>query len=467
LFYWALAVCGRLFGFGEAAMRLTSVLSAMLVVGLVFWLGEFLFSAEVGFFAGLILASSFQFFIQAKLAYLEPLLIFFMTLSLCFFIKGYFEKKPVYYILFYAVAALAVLTKGIIGILLPAGVIFLFLALQKELKQTGKVFFNWGLLAFFAIVLPWYLIEIAKWGPAFWLEHFGYHQFTRFALGAETHAEPWYYNFVALFVGFLPWATFLPAGLFYAAKNIKQKPILLLILWAGLIFAFFTVSVSKLPGYLLPIFVPLSLLTAGLLTAFLKKQKGAGWGGMLFSFLFLAGLLGLLAGLFLYVVNARGPQVLGGFGAALLSLQPLVYVLGGGVVVALGVFLLFPKKAYFFWVMLVWVAVLNTVCMYQVLPVIESFRPMKPLGEKLAAVALPGDRVAVYNYFSRGLMFYAGRKIEVVKDEKELSAFLWPPGKAYVVMYDAEYEKVKDVVGRQAVVFYRANHGVIITNSPR
>ncbi|MFA5875303.1 MAG: glycosyltransferase family 39 protein, partial [Candidatus Margulisiibacteriota bacterium] len=345
LFYWAEAICGKAFGFSEVSVRMVSVVSAVLTVVLTFLIGELLFSTEVGALAGVILATSFQYFIQAKLAYLEPLLVFFMALAVYFFIKGYFKDKPAYYIWFYVAASLATLTKGPIGILLPAGAIFLFLALQKEWRQIICVFFNWGLLLFAVIVPPWYIIETLKFGPSFLMENIGYHQVTRFAKGAETHAEPWYYNFVSLFLGFLPWSTFVPAGLLFAARRIKQKPILLLVLWAGVIFVFFTISVSKLPGYLLPVFVPLSILVAAMLAAFWKEEDGVTGRGIFSSFLFLVLLLLSLAAMFFYVVAAKGPMVTGGFGVAIGSLRPLAYLLGGGALAGLAAFLLKPKKA--------------------------------------------------------------------------------------------------------------------------
>jgi 4-amino-4-deoxy-L-arabinose transferase-like glycosyltransferase len=390
-----------------------------------------------------------------------------MTLAVYYFIRGYFNGRPAYYVWFYVAAALATLTKGPIGILLPGGAIFLFLVIQREWRQVIRVFFNWGLLLFAIIVSPWYIIETIKFGPAFLLENFGYHQFTRFAKGAETHAEPWYYNFVSLFLGFLPWSTFVPAGMLFAARKIKQKPILLVVLWAAVIFVFFTVSVSKLPGYLLPAFVPLSILVAVMAAAFLKNEGGITWKGMLFSFLFLAALLLALAVMFFYVVAAKGPAVVGGYGEAIKSLRPFAYLLGGGALVGLAAFLLKPKKTYFFWLLVIWVAALNIYFMYNVIPLIESFRPMKALGEKIAATAALSDRVASYNYYSRALMFYSRRNPDVVQNEKELAAYLSAPGKAYVAMYDTEYEQVKKVIGKNARVtrvIYRANHGALITN---
>jgi hypothetical protein len=92
---------------------------------------------------------------------------------------------------------------------------------------------------------------------------------------------------------------------------------------------------------------------------------------------------------------------------------------------------------------------------------------MKALGEKIAATAALSDRVASYNYYSRALMFYSRRNPDVVQNEKELAAYLSAPGKAYVAMYDTEYEQVKKVIGKNARVtrvIYRANHGALITN---
>ncbi|MBU0687603.1 MAG: glycosyltransferase family 39 protein [Candidatus Margulisbacteria bacterium] len=464
LFYWLLAISGKVFGFNEFSMRLVSALSAIGIVILAFFIGEMLFSTAVGVFSGLILATSFQFFVQAKLAYIEPLLVLFMTLAFFFFIKGYLEKKHGYYILFYAAVALATLTKGPIGILLPAGSIFLFLLFRKEFKEILSVFFNWGLLVYAVITLPWYLIETSLYGKEFWLEHFGYHQFTRFAKGAETHAEPWYYNFVSLFLGFLPWSTFLPAGLLLAARKIRQKEILLTILWAAVIFVFFTISVSKLPGYLLPAFVPLAILIAKLIVGFIRNEEGVSWAGIFGSFGFLFVLLVSVAATFLYTVSTKGPEVLGGYQDALNTLIPFVYILAGGGVAGLLAFLWRPKKPYFFLAVILWVVIVNLYFMYNIVPLVESFRPMKPLGVKISEIAQPGDKVICYDYYSRGLLYYSGRLIQEAAKPEAVIQLLKGPGKVYVVMYDAHWEKLKDKIGKKASVVYQKNHGVLISN---
>lgn len=465
LFFWLIALTGKSFGFSEFSVRLVSVGAAIATVVLTFLIGEMLFGGMVGAGAALILTTSFQFMLQARLAYLDPLLTLFITLAFYFFGRGYLKQKPINYIWFYGAMGLATITKGPIGLLLPAGAIFLFLLVRREFKEIKNTFLNWGILLFLMIILPWYVLETVRHGWAFLQDHFGYHMLARFAQGIEAHVEPWYYYVVILFLGFLPWSTFLPTTFLYVKRTIRQKEILLTVSWAAVIFIFFSISKSKLPGYILSSYVPFALLVAVAIIAFVKNREAITWKGIFGSLLLLFLLLLALGFFFLYVVTSVASGVVG----LLPRLGPIIWTLVLGALVILGSFCWRPRRGYFILALLLLVVVLNVFLANQILPLAESVRYMKPLGEKLSSLTDTNLRIANYDYYSRGLMYYSGgQNIEVVRSEKEIIDYLSSAEKVYLVMSawmknKLFVEKILDQVP-SAKIFHQSNHGVIITN---
>jgi 4-amino-4-deoxy-L-arabinose transferase-like glycosyltransferase len=158
--------------------------------------------------------------------------------------------------------ALAVLAKGLIGLVLPGAVLVLYSALARDLAIWRRLHLAKGLLLFFAIATPWFVLVGLKnpEQPHFFFVH---EHWERFFLKTHHREGPWYYFFLMLVPGVLPWLGVLPQALFSGARReagAAFQPRLLLLIWAVFIFFFFSYSTSKLPGYILPIFPALALL---------------------------------------------------------------------------------------------------------------------------------------------------------------------------------------------------------------
>ncbi len=195
----------------------------------------------------------------------------------------------------------ATLVKGLVGVVVPGMVILCYLLLSKQWKAPRKIDVVSGALLFFSIVLPWYLM--AEWrNPGYlhyylWDEHFG-----RFVTNEFDRAEPWYYFIGVGLVGFLPWSLLLPLFARHAYKNGWQRKFddktLYLISWAVVPFLFFSISKSKLPHYILPIFPALAMLTAAAMVRVYQEAPGkmrfalslTWWVQLLCSAYFLLGL---------------------------------------------------------------------------------------------------------------------------------------------------------------------------------
>ena len=267
-FYWLIAIAYKLVGVSEWAARLPSALAALGCLALVYYFTLVQWGRWAALWSALILLTSVEFFLLARIVIFDMTLSFFLTLSLCAFYEATHAENAMrrrsWRLLMYLALALATLIKGLIGIVVPGMVIFCYLLLTHQRALLRRIQLMSGALIFLAIVLPWYVLAERE-NPGylryfFWAEHFG-----RFVADELDRGEPWYYFIGVCLVGFLPWTLLLPlVGKFawtITTKKFDDKAVFLL-LWAVVPFVFFSASKSKLPHYILPIFPPLAMLTA-------------------------------------------------------------------------------------------------------------------------------------------------------------------------------------------------------------
>jgi hypothetical protein len=159
--------------------------------------------------------------------------------------------------------ALAVLSKGLIGIVLPGAVLVIYTVLARDWAIWRRLHLVAGLLLFFAITVPWFVLVSLR-NPEFAWFFFVHEHLQRFTSKVHHRAGPAYYFIPILAVGLVPWLGLLPRALWNARRDSAAgfQPRILLATWAVFIFVFFSVSGSKLPSYILPIFPALALLFA-------------------------------------------------------------------------------------------------------------------------------------------------------------------------------------------------------------
>ncbi|MCE2928823.1 MAG: hypothetical protein LW817_04240, partial [Candidatus Caenarcaniphilales bacterium] len=175
----------------------------------------------------------------------------------------------------FAMMGLAVLCKGPVGIVLPIIVILSFLTYEGHLKDFGEKSLKHlliGALVFLAITLPWYVsVHLATSGE-FTKEFFLGHNLSRFTSVHTGHHAPFWFYLPVIMIGFFPWIFFLIPAI-WSSSTIKNfsansepsldaRTIRFCIIWAITIFVFYSLSQTKLPTYILPIFLPLSIIVA-------------------------------------------------------------------------------------------------------------------------------------------------------------------------------------------------------------
>lgn len=267
LLYWLNAASFSVFGQNEFAARFPCALAGLLTILFTYWLGRELFGRRIGVLAAVFMGASGGFIALARITLTDMPLTLCMTLALGSFIlavRDSGERKSTYYYLFYIGAALAVLAKGLIGILFPGAIIFLFMLLRKRWNLLREMRLLTGIPLFFLVAAPWFVLVSMK-NPEFARFFFIHEHFERFLTKVHGRYQPFWFFFAILFALMLPWSWFIPAALRDAWRNRKSaqgETITWLAIWALFIFAFFTKSSSKLVPYILPVIPPLALLIA-------------------------------------------------------------------------------------------------------------------------------------------------------------------------------------------------------------
>jgi len=275
MLYWLTAASFRLFGFNAFAVRFPIVVGILLLVLVAYWFGCWAYSQTAGLYVAATLATCVGMFLFTRVMIPEAILTLWFTLAHFCFLRGFFgegNEKRWYYGL-YAAIALAVLTKGLIGIAFIAGPIGLFLLLTRSLlTELLHLRLLTGSLLFLAITAPWHLLAGFRNERFFWFYFMNEHVY-RF-LGKREPKDynrvPFVFYWLMHLLWLFPWSIGLPLlASQKPAINLKaerQRLVnLYLFLWAALILIFFNISTSQ-EYYTFPVYAPLALLLGAALS---------------------------------------------------------------------------------------------------------------------------------------------------------------------------------------------------------
>jgi len=260
LMYWAAALGYKLFGINETGARFPAAFGASVCVFLVYWCGRKVWNRATGFVAALILASSIGCFAFARAASMDMPLTACLTMALVFFIAGINEttrRRRWWFYAFYGALGLGVLAKGPVALLLPALSLAGFVVLRGQWDEWR----TWHPRAMWiapAVAAPWFALCAAVNGWPFVRTFFIAHNIERFTTAVFGHDRPVYFFAPVLLLLTFPW-TFLFIS---ALRRTFTRTDHVLLWWTVVPFVFFSLSRSKLPGYILPMVPSIALLLA-------------------------------------------------------------------------------------------------------------------------------------------------------------------------------------------------------------
>jgi len=258
LFYWLILASYKIFGISEFAARFPSALSGLLLSVSLFSFMNIIGRKEIALLSSLFFCLSFYFLSFTHAAVVDMTFTLFLSLSLfSFFLYAEGCKRMIYG--FYVFSALAFLTKGLIGILIPFCVVLLYSLYLDRRKAIAKLFNPRGICLFAIVALPWFVAEVSMYGMDFFYEFVIKHHFVRYTQVLSGHKGPFYFYIPLTLIGFFPWIIFLPHGLRKAPTASLE---LFASIWSLFTFLFFSISKTKYPSYILPMFPPLAMIAA-------------------------------------------------------------------------------------------------------------------------------------------------------------------------------------------------------------
>lgn len=455
LFYWKAMGSYTLFGVSDWAARVpAAVASTLLVLACFFFMRRFRFASELD--TAMIMASSAGMIAFGRGASTDMLVSAPFAMAMLSWWTWRQTEKKLWLLFFYALLGIGALAKGPVAPALAVLVVGAYAVLRRD----GKIFLRTlsvpGFVLFFVIALPWYLAVQHK-VPQFFRVFFIEHNLERFGTNLYQHSQPFWYYIPVFLLATLPWTVFTLPAFVEAGRSAIKHPRAgpeptkdegeddglsgFLLVWTLVPIIFFSISRSKLPGYILPAIPAAALLTANYLYGAEAVSRLKLWLHALVCALLLVGALmtpfaimkaplsssikyamvitaGVIAVMVLLMVRREGPRIL-----HFVTLVPTVLAIA---------FLLRPAA-----------------------PVIDRAQSARPIAEELSRRA-PGDLpVATFNVrrdIAYGLDFYLNRPISHYEQEGpvDLPAGI-PAGQHIVVARTGSLDAVQAVVGDRSV----------------
>ena len=270
LYYWQAMLAYGLFGVSDWAARLPSAVDAtLMVVATYLFLQRFRPGFQLD--GALMTASAAGIIGFARAASTDMPLAATFTIALLAWFAWYESESRRFLALFYCFLALGMLAKGPVAPLFAAVIIVIFAAATRDYRLLGRTLWVPGILLFCVLAFPWHIAVQIK-NPEFFRIFVLQHNLARFGTNLYHHPEPFWYYVPVTLLGLIPWTVFVVASLaervrvwWTARRQILDSERALdvfLVIWLAVPVAFFSLSQSKLPGYIVPALPAGTLLLA-------------------------------------------------------------------------------------------------------------------------------------------------------------------------------------------------------------
>jgi len=497
LIYWLMAIAYQVFGVNEWAVRLPSALSALgLTIFLFFVLARFGVSplattspVKQRHWASLIgaatLALTPEFIIWARTGVSDLLLTGCMgSALLCFFI-GYVHSETVpekpffrlnvpspWYIGFYILNALAVLTKGPVGVVLPGLIIITFLLYQGNLWNVFKEMrLLSGAIIFLILTIPWYVLVIAENGESYINSFFGYHNIERFTQVVNDHGAPWYFYFLIVLIGFAPLSVYLPGAIaqlqvwrrrFWSRQPRRQQLGIFAFFWFAVIFGFFTIAVTKLPSYII-LLLPASAILIGLFWSYYC-------GNSVNKTLTINLLINIIFVLGLGITFYNSPNFIG-YDPAAPNLSEIyatakLHLTGAKIWLATAVLLSFAfiSKSYLRWAWGINLLAMLLTFIYVLQPAVSLMDqarqlPLRDLAQLEKTVRKPGEALIMIGMEKTSVVFYTQHQVTFFDEKKNAIAHLKQQPQEESVLILSHPRKLNEIIEKVEQVTFLGQSG--------
>ncbi len=276
LYYWGAAFSFKLFGVSEVAARLPSAIAALLATLAMAWLAWRVYGAETARWLLLLLPTTVGMIGFSHAAATDMPFAGMLTIAMVFAARllglvpksstSFTSSNPFNALLFGLFLGLAVLAKGPAAMVLSGGAVLLWAAFAKRWRDAFRCLHPLALASFCLTALPWYIL-CAHRNPDFFRIFIIEHNFKRYLTPEFQHIQPFWYYIPVVLIAFVPWTLVLlwaiAIRLFHRERKFEFSPLTnFLLSWAIFCLVFFSISRSKLPGYILPAIPAIGFLLA-------------------------------------------------------------------------------------------------------------------------------------------------------------------------------------------------------------
>jgi 4-amino-4-deoxy-L-arabinose transferase-like glycosyltransferase len=464
LMYWTVATSYTLFGVSEWSTRLPLGLATLALLLAIYSLGTRTLGRRAGLYAAIVATTAFGTYLFTRILIPEVLVGLWLTLGFDFFWRGLREEKPSFTSCwgFAVTAALNVLTKGLIGLVFPAAIIFIYLLLTGNLRHLLRMRLLSSAAIFIAIATPWHVLAGLANPPQgeargfFWFyfvnEHFLRYLGKRFPKDYDTVPFLVFWGLMLLWV--LPWTPFLFQSLAKVPHRIREfarlddpgRARLLFAIWATVILVFFSFS-SRQEYYTIPALPALALLIGG----WLDEEQASAKGSALRRSAIRSSLVFAMLGALIFTITmwllAESKTVPAGSDISeLLTKNPDKYALSLGHIFDLtpevmgafrwplaltGIaFLLGPGLNWWFRrrqrttaanASLIGMMIVVLACVHQGFVTFEPILSSKTLAAVINQHLQPGDVIVINGEYEAGstLNFYTGRNVHIINNREK------------------------------------------------
>jgi len=284
LYYWTAAISFKLFGVSDAAARLPSAVAAMLAIFGMAWLAYRITARaafEAAFLTAIVLPSAVAVIGFGRAATTDMLFSALLALALVCASEVIWQplpgaRRPGWHVAWGAALGLAALAKGPAAIALAGGSVALWALTSGRVRDSFRLTNPVSVATFAIVALPWYVLCALR-NPEFLQVFLISHNLERFLTPVFQHQQPFWYFAPILVLGLVPWTALLALGAselteVFRVRRWKESRGFFVLCWVIFPFVFFSISKSKLPGYILPAVLPLAMLAARALARAVEER---------------------------------------------------------------------------------------------------------------------------------------------------------------------------------------------------
>jgi 4-amino-4-deoxy-L-arabinose transferase-like glycosyltransferase len=466
LVYWLMAIAYRALGVSEFAARLPSALFGVALILLQYVFLTRCRGPVIALFGALMLLLNVEIIGLSRMALTDSALIFFMTLALFSFWLGFRRERPDRrrLWLFYLAMALATLTKGPVGFLVPLVTVALYLAMTRQWGRFWREGYPLaGTAVLVLLALPWYALMWSRHGAAYAASAQA-NTVGRFLNPMEGHGFTVLFYLPVLLLGFFPWSGWLPYAWYQAFRNwrvarnagVTREPShssddldWFSAAWVLVVLVFFTLSSTRLPHYIGPLFPAAAILTACYWNRSLIRPDTRGARAAIHTVMLLGCLLALAFAFAPTVYSKLSDKIIeefplagqidpwaGPWNSNIAYVLATIVLLGTALVGYLG--LSEERRAGAFWAAGATLIVMVFIILLATLPRLHRF-VVAPPQELAYAAGLnlgPDDRLIAYGTTRPSTVFYAKRKVLFVGrgEEERMREHLRRPGRTMILL---------------------------------